>query len=195
MHGSRGRFKAWLITFNFDRFRDPPGLVIFFAQNVPMGSNRTYNASRVLRTIWIASECHQTFHLLFCRTPTKWHQNGRKSCSCFRSKTWETLIYHPMSPRGIPWQSVHGSRGRQKAWLIAFNFDRFRALPARSYFSPKTFLWSATRLIMHTECLAQSEYPPNATKRPIYYFVVQPQNDPKTNVKAVLIPVQSRGRP
>ena len=29
-----------------------------------------------------------------------------------RAKPWESLIYHPMSPWGIPLHSVHGSRGR-----------------------------------------------------------------------------------
>ena len=100
VHGSRGRLKAW--TFNFYRFRAHSGLFLFFAQNLPMGSDTTYNASRVFRAIWISSECHQTTHFLFCRATTKSPQNGRKSFSYSCSKPCENSIYHPMSPRDIP---------------------------------------------------------------------------------------------
>ena len=129
VHGSRGRLKTWLIAFNFDRFRAHPDPTVFFAGNLPMGCDMTYNTSRVLRTIWTALECHQTTHLWFCGAATEWSRNDRKRCSYARSKSWEFLMYHPMSPGAIPWHSVHGSRGRLKAWLIAFNFERSRAPP------------------------------------------------------------------
>ena len=140
VHGSRGRLKSWLIAFNFNRFRDSPGLVRSFPENFHMWYDMIYNASWVFRTIWIFPECHQTNHLLFCRAATEWPWNGRKSFSYSRSKPWESLLYHLMSPRGLPWHSVHRSCGRLKAWLIVFNFDRFRALPGPVIFSPKTFL-------------------------------------------------------
>ena len=129
VHGSRGRLKAWLITFNFDRFRAALGPVIFFAENLPMGCGTTYNASRVFRTIWIAPKCRQTIHLWFCGAAIEWLRNGHKSCAYARLKSWEFLIYHLMSPNGIPRHSVNGARGRLKAWLIAFNFDQFTAPP------------------------------------------------------------------
>ena len=129
VHGSRRRLKAWFISFNFDRSRALPSPVIFLAQSLPMGWGKTYNANRVLHTIWIAPECQQTTHLLFCRASKIWPQNDRKSCSYPRSKPWETLIYHPLSPRGIPRHLVQRSRGRLKTWLIAFNFDRLQAPP------------------------------------------------------------------
>ena len=128
VHGSGGRLKVWLITFNFDRFRAPQGLVIVLTKNLHMGCGTTYNASRVIRTIWIAPECHQTTHLLFCHATKERPRNSRKSFSYVRSISWESLIYHLIATRGIPRHSVYGSRGRLEAWLITFNFDRFRAV-------------------------------------------------------------------
>ena len=124
---SRRRLKAWLIALNFDRFRGPVGPVIFFAENLPMGCDTTYNASRLFRTIWIAPQCNQTTHLLFSRASTGWPRYVRKSYTFARSKPWESLIYHPMSPRTILRYSVHKSRGCLKTWLIGFNFDLFSA--------------------------------------------------------------------
>ena len=46
---------------------------------------------------------------------------------------------------------------------------------------------------MHLECFAPYDLPHNVTKRPSYYFVVQPHNDLETVVKVVLMHVQSRG--
>ena len=37
-----------VIVFNFNRFRNPPDPVIFFAENLPMGCSTTYNVFRVL---------------------------------------------------------------------------------------------------------------------------------------------------
>ena len=129
VHGSRGRLKAWLIAFNFDRFSATPGPIIFFVEKLPIGCGTTYNAKLVLPTIWIALECHQIIHLWFCRATTEWPRNDFKSCSNARSKSWEFLIYYPMSPRAISRHSMHGSRGHLKAWLIASNFNRFKAPP------------------------------------------------------------------
>ena len=125
----RKYIKLWLVAFNFDHFGVPPGHVILFAKNLPTGCGTAYNASRVVCTIWIAPECHQTTHLLFCGAAIECPRNGRKSCYYVRSKSWECLIYYPMSPRGIPRHSVHGSRGCIKQWL-AFNFDSFGAPPS-----------------------------------------------------------------
>ena len=129
VHSFRGRLKAWLIAFSFDRFSAPPDPVIFFAENLPIGCSTTYKAAWVLRTIWIALECHQTTHLWFSSAATEWPRNSRKSCSNARSKPWEFLIYYATYPQSIPRHPVHGSPGRLKAWLIAFNFDRFSAPP------------------------------------------------------------------
>ena len=128
VHGLRGRLKAWLIAFNFNRFRAPLGPVIFFAEELPIWCDTPYNASRVFRIIWIAPECHHTTHLLFCRAATVWPRDGRKSCLYSRSKLCESLIYHPMSPQDIPQHSVNGSSGCLKAWFITLHFDGFRAL-------------------------------------------------------------------
>ena len=65
--------------------------------------------------------------LSFCGALTECPRNGRKRCSYARSNSWKSLIYHLMSPRGIPRHSVHWSWGRLKLWLIAFNFARFMA--------------------------------------------------------------------
>ena len=92
-----------------------------------MGCDTTCDASRVFRTIWIAPKCYQTTHLLFCQASTRWYRNGRKSCSSAHSKTWECLIDHHMFCRAMPRYLVHGTLGRLKTWLIAFNFDRCRA--------------------------------------------------------------------
>ena len=95
--------------------------------------------SRVLRTIWISPECHQTTHFWFCGATIEWPQNYRKSFSYARSKSWKSSIYHPMSSRGIPRHSVHECWRRLKPWLIyiAFNFDRFRDPPSPFIFFTK----------------------------------------------------------
>ena len=135
-----------------------------------MGCDTTYNASWVPRTIWIAPECHQTTHLLFCRVASECPRNGRKSCSYVRSKSWKSLIYHPMSPRGIPRHSVYGSRGRLKPWIIAFNFDCYRAPPGPVIFFAENLPMGAARLKMHLGCFATYEFPHNATKHTNLWF-------------------------
>ena len=190
VHKTCGCLKSWLISFNFDRFRAPGGPVIFFVENLPMGCDKTYNPSSVLHTIWINPECHQTTHLWFCGAPAEWPQNSRISCSYARSKSWKSLIYHHMSPLRIPRHSLHGSHGRLKLWLIAFNFERFRDPSDPIIFLSKTFLWSAKQIIMHSRCFAPTKLPQN-----VYYFVMQPRNTPETVVKIVFRPVQSRGSP
>ena len=190
-YGYHGRLGVWLIAFNFERFRVPLGLVIFFAEYLPMGCNTTYNVSWVLRTIWIAPECHQTTHLCNYGVITDCPRNSRKRCSYVRSKSCNSVIYHSMSLRGIPWHSMHGSRGRLKTWFIAFNFDRFRAPLVPIIFYAENLPMGVAWLIMHFGFFAPYELSKNATKWPIYYFVVQPWNDPERVVKVVLIPVQS----
>ena len=106
VHSSCGRLKLWLITFNFDRFGAPPGSFIFFTKNFSIGCGATYNASRVIRTIWIATERYQTTHLWFCGTSTEYPRNGRKSCSYVFSKSWETLIYHPIACPLNPYHDI-----------------------------------------------------------------------------------------
>ena len=101
LHGSRGRLKLWFIAFNFDSFRTPSDPVIFLSENILMRCAKIYNAFRVLRSIWIALECHRTTHLWFCGAAIECPRNGRKSCSYIRSKSWKSLIYHPIFPRGI----------------------------------------------------------------------------------------------
>ena len=51
VHGSRERLKPDFIAFNFDRFRATPGPILSFAENLPIGCENIYNASRVFRTI------------------------------------------------------------------------------------------------------------------------------------------------
>ena len=122
---SRERLKAWLIAFNFDRFRAPPGPVIFFSKTFLWCATRL-----IMHPGWFGlselPKISPNDSFIFCRAATEWPRNSRKSFSYVRSMPWEFLIYHHISPRGIPRHSVHGSRGRLKAWLIAFNFDRFR---------------------------------------------------------------------
>ena len=179
VHGSRGRLKAWLITFNFDRFRAPPHQVIFFDENLPMGCGTTYNASRLIRTIRIFPECHQTTHLWFCGAAKEWPLNSRKSCSYVCSKSWEFLIYHPMSSRATPQHSVHGSRGRLKSWPVAFNFAVLGLFRARLYFSAKTFLLGVTRVIMYPGCIVSlasvhgEASPSQFTKKKIVFLFIK----------------------
>ena len=186
--GVRGRLKAWLLWPSIlTVLRLLRGPIIFFAENLLMGCCTTYNAPRVLHTIWIAPDCHQTTHLLFWRAVMKWPRNGRKSCSCVRTKSWKSLIYYPMSSQSISRHLVHGSRKRLKAWLIAFNFDRFRAAPGHVIFFTKNFPTACGTTYNAFGCFAPSELPWIASKWPIYYLVVQ------TIVKVVLMPVQIRG--
>ena len=146
------------ITFTFDRFRGPPAPVIFFTENLPMGCGTAYNGSRVLPTIWIAPECHETTHLWFCGLAMECPRNGRKSCSYARSNSWKCLIYHPMFPRVVRRHSVHGSRRRLKPWLIAFNFDQFKGPPSPIIFFAEnlcmglgtTYNWSR---VLRTICI------------------------------------------
>ena len=49
--------KSVTYSLQFCPFRASPDPVIFFAENLPMGCDTTYNASRVLCIIWIALEC------------------------------------------------------------------------------------------------------------------------------------------
>ena len=76
-----------------------------------------------------------------------------------------------------------------------FNYDRFRAPPGTVIFFAEILPVGCDTLIMRPRWFAPSELPQNATKRPIYYSVVQPQNNPETVLKVVLMPVQSRGIP
>ena len=96
--GSRGRLKAWLITFNFGPFRAPPDPVIFLTEKLTTGCGTTCNAFWVIRTIWIAAECQQMTHLLFYCAAIEWPRNWHKSFSYTRSKSWESFIYHSMCP-------------------------------------------------------------------------------------------------
>ena len=160
-----------------------------------MGCDTTYNASWVFCTIWIAPKCHQTTHLWFCGAATELPRNDRKSCSYSPSKSWNSLIYHPMSPRGIPRHSVHGSWGRLMAWLKPSILIVFRAPPGSVIFFTENLPMGCVMtynasLVFRTIWIAQ-----NATNRPIYYFLVQPRNDSKTVVKAIVMLVQSRGSP
>ena len=169
VHRSRGRLKTWhkpliLTILGLLRARH------IFRQKLFMGCGTTYDVSRVLRTIWIAPECHQTSHLWFCGAASEWPRNDRKRVSYSRLKSWESLIYHLISPRVIPRHSVHESRGHLKAWVITFNLDRFRAPRVRLYFLPKSFLWDATRFIMHHGCFAPSELPRMPSDHPFMFL-------------------------
>ena len=167
-HGSRGRLKAWLIAFNFDRFRALSGPVVFVTQNLLLGASRLIMDPWWLYTIWIALECHQTTHLLFCRTTTEWPRNVRKSCSYVRAKSWESLIYVPSHVHSTH-PTTFGSRVQCTSKSVTY--------------------------IMHLGYFAPSELPKNATKRPIYFFVVHPRGDPDTVVEVIFLLVQSHGSP
>ena len=115
----------------------------------------------------------------------------RMSWDASRDMGW--YIKDPMSPRAIPRYSMHGSRGRLKPWLIAFNFERFKAVSGPVIFFAENLPMGVAQLKMHPGRLAPYELLQNASKLLIYCFVVQPRNDSETVVKVVLMSVQSRG--
>ena len=155
----------------------------------------TYNASRVLPTNWIAPKCHQITHLWFCGAATEWPWNDRNSCSYARSKSWQSLIYHPMSPRGIPRHSVYGSLGRLKPWIIAFKFDTFRASPSPVIFFAENLRMRCDTTYNAFRVLRTIWIAPECNQTTHLWFSGAATEWPKTVVKVVLIPVQSRGRP
>ena len=189
VHRSRGRRKAWLISFNFDRLSALPSRVSFFVENLPIGCDTTYKASWVVRTIWIAQQCHQTTHLWFCGAAKVWVRNGRKSCSNPFSKPWKFLIYYPMSPRAIPRHSIHGSRWRLKTWLIVFNFDRFSAPPCPVIFFVENLPVGCDTIYNASWVLCTIWIAPECHQTIHLWFCGAAMEWPETVVKVVLMPV------
>ena len=133
IHRSRRHLKAWLIAFNFDCSSAPPGSDIFFNETFQWGAARLI----IHHGCFAPSELPQNAikHPIygFVMHPRNWPETVVKIVLMPVQRRGSS-IYYPMSLRAIARLSVHGSRRRLKAWLIAFNFDCFSAFPGKVLF-------------------------------------------------------------
>ena len=93
--GSRGRLKSWLISLNVDRFRDPPGPVIFFDKNllIPRATARRLLIQIVYMGPYIKKYRRKTINLEGKFTVNSWEIDIDKSLY-FKSSD---VLYVPVS--------------------------------------------------------------------------------------------------